>query len=489
MPLILDCPCGKKLKIPEHLWGKRVRCPACGKERATDPAGKEAKINTQTNTHSSTTPPVPNKQHDEYSEETTYPHLQDTSMYTSVKNKPRRLRAILLTTLLVVFAPLFYMSAGERTIEINDFERELIAMFDAEYEIFSLNYQIAECEKKIAEINTQKKNLIYRDPDIRQGEFESARDFSGRKNREIENAKRRHQDLWVAEDRNIQNQRQTIENLKKKRDNLTKDLKRRVSEKYVVAIKHNIQLPYFDQNRMAFSGALLVPREASLQARQLKDNRLKVWYAIHWPTLTRDFSFNTLKEAQEFKNNVERGRIEISVTYTFNIATHGFEEVKVQEAGTEMAWDSVAEDAAKVAIMAGIASLFNNYQPPKPIKTPNYTRAAPAKFETMYLFGITAVAADHQTPVKVRTLTQNEWSWGIEYGLFNDDVWLSNKSDLEMTNITLLVDINLPGGKKMPELKLDRLGSGKTYNWINVLSIPKTDKQFKATMLCDQNRR
>lgn len=29
MPTIIDCPCGKKLKIPDHLAGKKVKCPGC----------------------------------------------------------------------------------------------------------------------------------------------------------------------------------------------------------------------------------------------------------------------------------------------------------------------------------------------------------------------------------------------------------------------------------------------------------------------------
>ena len=28
MPII-DCPCGKRLKVPEHAAGKLVRCPGC----------------------------------------------------------------------------------------------------------------------------------------------------------------------------------------------------------------------------------------------------------------------------------------------------------------------------------------------------------------------------------------------------------------------------------------------------------------------------
>lgn len=29
MPLIVPCPCGKRLRAREDLAGKRVRCPAC----------------------------------------------------------------------------------------------------------------------------------------------------------------------------------------------------------------------------------------------------------------------------------------------------------------------------------------------------------------------------------------------------------------------------------------------------------------------------
>lgn len=30
MPTTIDCQCGKKLKIPDHLAGKKVKCPGCG---------------------------------------------------------------------------------------------------------------------------------------------------------------------------------------------------------------------------------------------------------------------------------------------------------------------------------------------------------------------------------------------------------------------------------------------------------------------------
>src|SRR5690349_8270199 len=31
MPIVLDCPCGKQLRVPENSAGRRARCPACGR--------------------------------------------------------------------------------------------------------------------------------------------------------------------------------------------------------------------------------------------------------------------------------------------------------------------------------------------------------------------------------------------------------------------------------------------------------------------------
>src|SRR4051812_25772939 len=30
MPTTVSCPCGHELRAPEHLVGKKVKCPACG---------------------------------------------------------------------------------------------------------------------------------------------------------------------------------------------------------------------------------------------------------------------------------------------------------------------------------------------------------------------------------------------------------------------------------------------------------------------------
>src|SRR5687767_3644677 len=46
MPLSVRCSCGKSLNVPDHLAGKRGKCPACGaavEVRAAAPANKPAK--------------------------------------------------------------------------------------------------------------------------------------------------------------------------------------------------------------------------------------------------------------------------------------------------------------------------------------------------------------------------------------------------------------------------------------------------------------
>jgi hypothetical protein len=45
MPLMVDCPCGKKLKVRDELAGKKVKCPGCGQAVMApiivEPAGEE----------------------------------------------------------------------------------------------------------------------------------------------------------------------------------------------------------------------------------------------------------------------------------------------------------------------------------------------------------------------------------------------------------------------------------------------------------------
>jgi hypothetical protein len=43
--IVVKCPCGKRLRVPVHLKGKRVECPACG---GTNRVGTDVKAPART---------------------------------------------------------------------------------------------------------------------------------------------------------------------------------------------------------------------------------------------------------------------------------------------------------------------------------------------------------------------------------------------------------------------------------------------------------
>ena len=49
MPILMNCTCGKQLRVPEDYAGRRVKCPACGEPQTV--AVKQA----------SATPPPPTR--------------------------------------------------------------------------------------------------------------------------------------------------------------------------------------------------------------------------------------------------------------------------------------------------------------------------------------------------------------------------------------------------------------------------------------------
>ena|GEM_PF-2240786 len=81
------------------------------------------------------------------------------------------------------------------------------------------------------------------------------------------------------------------------------------------------------------------------------------------------------------------------------------------------------------------------------------------------------------------------WRWNIVYGIFNDDIVLTNTSSFPITNV--IVDARLEQGSKSwsRRLNTDLLMPGESKTWENVVSIPG-GRLTKATvtMRCDQNQ-
>lgn len=77
----------------------------------------------------------------------------------------------------------------------------------------------------------------------------------------------------------------------------------------------------------------------------------------------------------------------------------------------------------------------------------------------------------------------------IHYGLFNDDITLTNKSDFPITNVVLDLRLEQDGRVWTRKLETDIIMPGQPYRWARVVSIPGNRlTSFSATLTCDQNR-
>lgn len=92
---------------------------------------------------------------------------------------------------------------------------------------------------------------------------------------------------------------------------------------------------------------------------------------------------------------------------------------------------------------------------------------------------------------KFREIVRPKVTWEVSYGMFNDDVVLTNKSPFALTNLTLNIDLRQGDKRWQKVLKADRIEAGKAVTWENVVSIPgsKLDKSSTATFTCDQDAR
>jgi len=82
-------------------------------------------------------------------------------------------------------------------------------------------------------------------------------------------------------------------------------------------------------------------------------------------------------------------------------------------------------------------------------------------------------------------------TWRIEWGVFNDDITLTNTSAYAITNVVLNCHIESHGQTWTPQLKAQSIMPGETQKWENVVSIPGSrvdDGKTSATISCDQNK-
>lgn len=97
-------------------------------------------------------------------------------------------------------------------------------------------------------------------------------------------------------------------------------------------------------------------------------------------------------------------------------------------------------------------------------------------------------------PQEVETMLSLRYHWTVKYGVFNDDIVLTNDSDFPLTNVIFSPQVGNTRGVFRPKegLKLDRLASGKSHAWVNCISVSggRVESDTKSGRLeCEQGIR
>lgn len=86
-----------------------------------------------------------------------------------------------------------------------------------------------------------------------------------------------------------------------------------------------------------------------------------------------------------------------------------------------------------------------------------------------------------------------KFGWSVKYGLFNDDITLTNQSPFPLTRVILRPVISNSNGSFTPkqQLTLERLGPGQSHTWVNCISVSGggDNDTRKAELQCDQSPR
>jgi hypothetical protein len=92
-------------------------------------------------------------------------------------------------------------------------------------------------------------------------------------------------------------------------------------------------------------------------------------------------------------------------------------------------------------------------------------------------------------PLQFANLVKVTSTFGVEFGLLNDDVVFTNTSGFTLHNVVL--DVRLEQGSQVwtRRLQADVVRPGQRYKWEDVVSIPGSRLTGKsATFSCDENR-
>jgi len=80
-------------------------------------------------------------------------------------------------------------------------------------------------------------------------------------------------------------------------------------------------------------------------------------------------------------------------------------------------------------------------------------------------------------------------SWHLNWGLFADEITLTNNSAFPISNVVLTVQITSREKSWTPVLKCDSISPGQTYRWKAAVTVPGNytkDAKATATLFCDQ---
>lgn len=117
--------------------------------------------------------------------------------------------------------------------------------------------------------------------------------------------------------------------------------------------------------------------------------------------------------------------------------------------------------------------------------------------------GLTKVAEARKSPDleilrnaygdQVTSLLAVKFGWDVKYGMFNDDITLTNQSTFPLTNVVLRPVISNSKGSFTPkqQLTLENLGPGQSHTWVNSISVAGggDNDTRKAELQCDQGTR
>ena len=79
------------------------------------------------------------------------------------------------------------------------------------------------------------------------------------------------------------------------------------------------------------------------------------------------------------------------------------------------------------------------------------------------------------------------WTCGIGFGIFNDDVIVTNNSAFTLSHVVFNGTVTSSGSpQQIPELKVDQIAPGNFYKWVNAISVPN-GSTITGTLTSDQN--